>query len=177
MTQSSTDNVEGNRFYIVTDGSKSSQTKQTYCVVFTYFIKYIGSHDRKILLDYRPNTIESKIVGYIEYLCAHSLSAILPFDTIIDESKVVETATMIKTLIGTTLAPFLFELLYIISSNSQANDFPLSALGNSGLSLKPDLFSIGRIALRTAVEKGKGALDKEMIAFILSGRLSIQVLH
>ena len=60
---------------------------------------------------------------------------------------------MIKALIGTTLAPFLFELLYIISSNSQTNDFPLSALSNPGLSLKPDLFSIDRIMLRTGVEK------------------------
>jgi hypothetical protein len=63
---------------------------------------------------------------------------------------------MIKTPIGMTLAPFPFELLYIISSNSQSNDFPLSALSNSGLSLKPDLFFIDPITLRTAVEKGKG---------------------
>jgi DNA-directed RNA polymerase specialized sigma subunit len=56
-----------------------------------------------------------------------------------------------------------------------ANDSRLSALSNSGLSLKTDLFSIGRIALRTAVENGEGVLDKEatshddlMDAFITS---------
>ena len=56
---------------------------------------------------------------FVEYF-AYALSiAMLPFNTIIDESCIVDTATRITTLIETGR----FQLLYIFFSNTQHLDY------------------------------------------------------
>jgi hypothetical protein len=61
-------NNEERRIYSVIDGLKSKQTAKVYRSTFKEFIKYLQNMDLKVLLDIRPDIIESKIISYLEYL-------------------------------------------------------------------------------------------------------------
>lgn len=61
-------NNEERRIYLVTDGLKSKQTAKVYRSTFKGFIKYLQNIDLKVLLDFRPDIIESKVISYLEYL-------------------------------------------------------------------------------------------------------------
>lgn len=64
------------RIYDVTDGVKSRYTKQAYRLTFNHFVSTIVKNpDLRVLLDYKPNVIESKIIDYIEYLKAQKLAS------------------------------------------------------------------------------------------------------
>ena len=63
------------RIYSVTDGVKSPYTKQAYRLTFNHFINtIIKNPDLRILINYKPSVIESKIIDYIEYLKAQNLA-------------------------------------------------------------------------------------------------------
>jgi integrase len=60
---------EDERIYLVTDGLKSQQTKETYRLAFQYFLTVtVKSQDLRVLLDTKPSVIESKIISHVEYL-------------------------------------------------------------------------------------------------------------
>ena len=59
---------EERRIYAVTDGLRSKQTARVYKSTFSEFIRYLQNIDLRILLDYRHDVIESKIISYLEYL-------------------------------------------------------------------------------------------------------------
>jgi uncharacterized membrane protein len=60
---------EETRIINVTEGLKSSQTKQTYRLAFEHFLKVTLKNDnRRALLDTKQNIIESKIIDHIIYL-------------------------------------------------------------------------------------------------------------
>ena len=61
-------NNEKRRIYSVTDGLKSKQTAKVYRSTFKEFIKYLQNVDLRVLLDFRLDIIESKIISYLEYL-------------------------------------------------------------------------------------------------------------
>ena len=59
---------EERRIYAVTDGLRSKQTARVYKSTFSEFIRYLQNIDLRILLDYRHDVIESKIISYLQYL-------------------------------------------------------------------------------------------------------------
>jgi predicted metal-dependent HD superfamily phosphohydrolase len=61
-------NNEERRIYSVTDGLKAKQTAKVYRSTFKEFIKYLQNVDLRVLLDFRLDIIESKIISYLEYL-------------------------------------------------------------------------------------------------------------
>jgi integrase len=65
------------RIYDVTDGVKSVYTKRNYRSTFNHFTSTIFENknpDLRLLLDYKPSVIESKIIDYIEYLKTRKLA-------------------------------------------------------------------------------------------------------
>ena len=52
----------------MTDGLRSKQTAKVYKSTFSEFIRYLQNINLRILLDYRHDVIESKIISFLEYL-------------------------------------------------------------------------------------------------------------
>ena len=68
VATSVTATAEERRIYAVTDGLRSKQTARVYKSTFSEFIRYLQNINLRILLDYRHDVIESKIISFLEYL-------------------------------------------------------------------------------------------------------------
>jgi integrase len=63
------------RIYLVTEAVNSPYTKQGYRSAFNNFLKTtVKNQDLRVLLDYKPSVIESKIISHIERLKERNLS-------------------------------------------------------------------------------------------------------